>query len=388
MGTLKLRLALCSALAAISTTAEAGGPGRTQTGSFNGMTWTAQSSIVGQTTTATLATGGSPLNVAPMPKYSGVVSLIMNYGAGGSFICSGSLLPDRQSILTAGHCVSEGAGTAQPLSTTAYFYGGPDPDTVVYQSPASTAISVSNYFVNPKYTGEVIDQNDIAVLRLSEVAPAFATSYGLYTGGDLTGSRYNIAGYGGRSDVGGYIGVDLGVGRLRQGDNRYDFRLGDSDFGGFFTDVDPTTGENFFGTAQIGYSYIADFDNGLAANDASGILAGALGLTGPKYNNLGVGALEVSSAGGDSGGPQFINGQIASVTSYGLTFGSDFGDIDGKLDSSWGEFNGFVPTFINQDFIYASMLPETSTWMVMVAGVGLIGGALRRRKTRMSVSYS
>ena len=61
--------------------------------------------------------------LAPMPQYSGVVPLIMDYGAGGAFICSGTLLPDRRSILTAAHCVSDGAGSAGPLSTTAYFYG-------------------------------------------------------------------------------------------------------------------------------------------------------------------------------------------------------------------------------------------------------------------------
>lgn len=369
---------LFGVLCAGSTLAQAG-PVNTKSGAFNGSTWTATSTIVGQTSTATLAAGGSPVNVAQMPRYSGVVSLIMDYGAAGRFICSGSLLPDRQSILTAGHCVSGGAGTANPLSTTAYFYGGSNPDTVVSSSPASTAIGISQYFVNSGYTGEVIDQNDIAVLRLSQLAPAFATSYDIYTGTDLTGLTYNIAGYGQRSDVGGYLGANLGTGRLRQGNNIYDFRLGDGTFDGFFTDLD-ANGENFFGTADIGYSYLADFDNGLAANNASGLLAAALGASGQQFGNLGLGASEVSSAGGDSGGPEFFNNQIASVTSYGLTFGTAFGDVNQGLNSSWGEFNGFVPTFIHKDFIFASMVPETSTWLMMIAGMGLLGGVLRRRK--------
>ena len=374
------KLAVASCLAIVATAAQAGP--NTVSGTLNGKTWTAASTIVGQTSTATLATGGSPVNVAQMPKYSGVVSLIMNEGAAGNFICSGTLLSDRRSILTAGHCVSGGAGTVNPISTTAYFYGGSNPDTVVPGSAAATAITVSQYFVNPGYTGQVIDQNDIAVLRLSEAAPAFAKSYDLYNGGDLTGSTYNIAGYGGRSTVGGAFGVDLGTGRLRQGDNRYDFRLGDADFGGFFTDVN-ATGQNFFGSAQVGYSYLSDFDNGLAANDASGLLAADFGLGGAKYNNLGLGASEASSAGGDSGGPEFINGQIASVTSYGLSFGADYGDFRAGLNSSWGEFNGFVPTFIHSDFIFASMVPEPGTWAMMLAGFGLIGATTRsaRRKS-------
>jgi len=352
---------------------------RTISGSSHGFTWTATSTIVGQTSTATLAGGGDPIYFAN-PSYSGVVSLIMNEGAAGTFICSGTLLNDRRSILTAGHCVSHGAGTDNPISTTAYFSTGATPDSVTYLDPASTAISVSQYFVNPDYTGEVIDQNDIAVLRLSQAAPDWAISYGLYDGGDLTGTDFNIAGYGARSDVGGAIGADLSPGRLRQGDNRYDFRLGDSDFGGFFT-------PGFFGedaSTEIGYSYLSDFDNGLAANDTScQLTTEGLGFApSPKYCNLGLGSLEVGDAGGDSGGPEFVDGMIASVTSYGLTFGSDFGDVDNDLNSSWGEFNGFVPTFLHMDFIKGSMVgaPEPITWVQFILGFGLIGGASRSRR--------
>jgi hypothetical protein len=374
---LKAFLALGAAMAWVVLPGAAQAAG-TISGTSKGMSWTATSTIVGQTSTATLAGGGNPIYFAN-PSYNGVVSLIMNEGAAGNFICSGTLLNDRRSILTAGHCVSHGAGTANPISTTAYFTPATNPDSVTYLDPASTAISVSQYFVNPDYSGEVIDQNDIAVLRLSQAAPAWATSYGLYNG-DLTGKNYNIAGYGARSDVGGAIGADLGPGRLRQGDNRYDFRLGDADFGGFFT-------PDFFGedpSTQIDYSYIADFDNGLPQNDASCRLAGAFGLGGPKYCNLGRGPTEVSDAGGDSGGPQFINGKIASVTSYGLTFGSGYGDVDNKLNSSWGELNGFVPVSIHTAFIASSMMPEPGTWAMMLGGFGVVGAAMRRRRTALS----
>ena len=371
-----LALGATAGCLALPATAHAGG---TISGSSKGLNWTATSTIVGQTSTATLAGGGNPIYFAT-PHYNGVVSLIMNEGAAGTFICSGTLLNDRRSILTAGHCVSHGAGTANPISTTAYFNSGANPDSVTYLDPASTAVSVSQYFVNPNYTGEVIDQNDIAVLRLSQAAPAWATSYGLYTGNDLTGQNYNIAGYGARSDAGGAVGADLGPGRLRQGDNRYDFRLGDSDFGGFFT-------PGFFGEGsgtQIDYSYLSDFDNGLSQNDASCQLAGAFGLGGAKYCNLGRGATEVSDAGGDSGGPEFINGQIASVTSYGLTFGTDFGDVDNKLNSSWGEFNGFVPVSLHTKFIQSSMAPEPAGWAMMLGGFGFVGAAMRRRRAAVS----
>lgn len=362
--------------------------GLTQSGSNNGLSWTAKNQIIGQTSTASAAGGGDPIYFANQPKYQGVVTLIMNEGAAGSFICSGSLLADHVSVLTAAHCVSNGSST-RPISTTAYFGTTNNPDSIVYADPTSKAIPISTYNVNPKYTGSVIDSNDIAILHLSTAAPDTFTSYSLYTGGDITGQNYNIAGYGQRSDVGGSIGADLGPGRLRQGDNTYDFRLGDPMFKGFFTNLN-ADGTNFFGTtADISNSYLSDFDNGLQANNASCLLSAAItGSVDPRLcgaGSLGVGPTEVSTAGGDSGGPQFINGQIASVTSYGLSFGMNFGDIDGKLNSSFGEFNGFVPVSSNLDFIN-SAVPEPSSWALMIAGFGIVGASARRVRRGQTIT--
>jgi hypothetical protein len=381
---IKMKLAIVAAT--VAAFAPAAASAASITGVSKGISWVASSNIVGVTSTATVASGGDPIYTAPMPQYSGVAALIMDYGDAGRFICSGSLLADRRSVLTAGHCVGGAMGT--PLSTTAYFYGGPDPDQVVPLQPAATAIGVQSVFVNPLYTGEVIDQNDVAVVRLNDFAPDFAQSYDLYNGGDLTGANFNVAGYGARSDVGGTVGANLGTGRLRQGDNRYDFRLGDPDFGGFFTDIDPMTGQNFFGTAQVDFSFLSDFDNGLAANDASCQLSLALGFApDPKYCNLGRNATEVSTAGGDSGGPQFINGMISSITSYGLSFGPDIGDFDTALNSSFGEFNGFVPTYIHQSFIQSVMsVPEPGTWAMMIVGMFGMGAIFRRRRFALANS--
>ena len=359
-----------------------------QTGSAGGLTFKAQSSSVGVDSNATTAFGGNPIYLGNTAAYSGVVALIMDYGAGGSFICSGTLASDRRSIITAGHCVSGGAGTPGPLSVTAYFGGGTSP-TDRFNGPGTTAIDVSDIFVNPAYTGEVIDQNDIAVLRLRQYAPDSAMSHDILTVGDLTGFQFNTAGYGARSDGGGNVGANLGAGRLRQGLNDYDFALGDSVFGGFFTDAD-STGEKFFGTADTTFSYISDFDNGLAANDASCLLATNFDPSAIRFCDLGGGLREVAVAGGDSGGPQFINGKLASVTSYGLSFGPDFGDVDGDLNSTFGEFSGYVPTFIHADFIRGSLvapIPEPATWLQMIFGFGLIGSVLRRRQsTKVAVA--
>ena len=374
---MKIRfLALLTALA-LPAVAQAG----TLTGVYNGLRWTAENKVIGQTSTATIAGGGNPLYLGTAAKYRGTVGLLMDYGADGAYVCSGSLTANGASVITAGHCVTIFGRT--PDKVTAYFYNGDPSDQPVYNPGAIgvTTVDIKNVHVNPLYTGNVVDDHDIAVLRLAGPAPSFAVGYDLYTGTDLTGVDYNIAGYGGRSNAGGSVGVNLGVGRLRQGDNRYDFRLGDSDFGGIFDSA-------FFGEpagASTDYSYLADFDNGLSANDASCGLATSgqifsLPFSG-KYCNLGRGATEVSTAGGDSGGPQFVDGKLASVTSYGLTFGLDVqpGDIDNLLNDTFGEFNGFVPIYHNLAWIN-SVVPEPGTWAMMISGFGLTGVSMRRSR--------
>ncbi len=370
---MKLTLSALTAAALMAATGAQAAPS-TVSGSYGGMDWTASSTIVGVNSTATGAAGGDPRYLAPRSQYSGVATLIMDYGAGNQFICSGTLLGNQKSIVTAGHCVSDGT-SARPLSTTVYFYTGTDPENVTYNQP-SFVYQVTNYAVNSAYTGHVIDQNDIAVLTLDRLVDWSVKSYDLYGGDDLTGVDFNVAGYGARSDGGGNVGDNLGTGRLRQGDNRYDFRLGDEDFGGLWGSVLGEPDE------QIEYTYLSDFDNGLAANDAScRVAVEGFGLAGTsKYCNTGKGLNEVSIAGGDSGGPGFVNGKLASVNSFGLSFGSGFGDIDDDLNSTFGEFNGFVPVSIHRDFIQANAVPEPGTYAL--AGLGLLAVGWSRRRQR------
>jgi len=355
----------------------------TVSGEFNGITWTASSTVIGQTATGTpgaprMGGGGTATYLPDPPKHSGVAALIMTYSNGSRFICSGSAVGGGKSIVTAAHCVSSGGGApdADLVNTTAYFWDySTQADERVPFNAAAVAIDVTDITVHQDYTGEVIDQNDIAVLRLADYAPDFANVYQLYTEGDLTGEGFNVAGYGARSTIGGAQGADPvlpSTGHLREGDNRYDFRLGDSDFGGFW--------DGFFGTADVDFSYVSDFDNGIATNDTSCRIAAAFGLGGAKYCNTGLGEREVGIAGGDSGGPGFIDGKLASVNSYGLSFGPTFGDFNPGLNSSWGEFSGYVPIFIHEDFIRGA-IPEPGTWALMIGGFGLAGASLRRRRS-------
>ena len=356
---------------------------RTASGTQNGLNWTATSQIVGFNPTATVAGGGDSRYIPTDPKYSGVVAIVMDYGPGiGAFICSGTLLPDRRSILTAAHCVTNGPTLARPLTTTVYFTPVPVAGDVPITTIGNPAYqrSIVRYIVQPSYTGEVIDQNDIAVLQMDSDAPAFATGFDVYSG-NAVGQNSTHLGYGARSSIGGNGGADLGTQRLRQGQNRFDFRLDDSYFGGLFTAPDGT-GERFFGFADPSAVLLTDFDNGLAANDASCRLAGAVfGTTPPaRFCNLGRGLDEVGVAGGDSGGPAFFGDLIAGVTSFGLSFGMGLGDIDGKLNSSFGEFSGFTNTSLHAAFIHSVLVPEPSTYLLLATGLLALGGIARRRR--------
>lgn len=385
-------------------------PVRMASGSRNGLSWTAASTIIGQRPTSAVGPppantigGGDPL-YRPSANKAGVVALIMEYANGDRFICSGSLLPNGRSIATAAHCVSDGFGTANPVRTTAHFFAG-NPDVRTPDQVGGIAIEVVRYDVHPGYTGEVIDQNDIAVLGLKVPAPAGVPRYELHipaaqtASAGLTGLTFNVAGYGARSTVGGAAGTTPPAGArtgfLREGNNIYDYAWGNELFQGFFTDRN-ASGRNFFGRAEVEFSFVSDFDNGLRAQDQSRRIANALGLGllgNAFFDNTGIGSLglnqlgdlnprEVAIAGGDSGGPGFVGGRLASINSYGLTFGVPFGDFGGGLNSGWGEFSGFVPVFIHADFINAAQaIPEPSSWAMLIAGFGLSGAMLRRRRS-------
>ncbi len=387
-----LNVALTALALAAGTLSVAHAAPASVSGTYNGMQWTASQMLTGTTNTQTggpITNGGDPIYWGSFPRDSGVVHMLMDYGAGGQFICSGTLLSDRQSILTAAHCVSDGAGTANPLSTTIYFQpaGGLPAGTRIQtgglpNGGAETRL-VTNYFVHPLYTGQVIDHNDIAVLRLDTPAPAQATGYGLYTAFDLEGQNFTVHGYGALGD--GATGRNGFAARLRNGDNRYDYQLGNALFG-------DNWGEALGAPmSRIQYSIVSDFDNGLAANDTSCLVAidpDLAGAAGSVFCDTGVGAREVGVAGGDSGGPSFVGGLISSVNSYGLTFGAAYGDFlciptptsTGCLQSSFGEFSGYVPVNIHAEFINAALVPEPGTYAMMFAGLAAVGLMVRRRQ--------
>lgn len=368
-------LAAAPALAAIGPLSPSTSSERVQSGTTStGTKWSARSMMVGQTSTLAF-----PGDYAPSrPGKDGLVFLELDSG-----FCSGSLLKGGNAILTAAHCVADGNGQVVATSGRAWFWNGVGPvaDPFYDLQPGPTAVNIGSIFVAPGYTGEVIDHNDLAIIFLNGAAPDFATEYLLAALADPTGIDFNVAGFGNRGTSGATGSSGGTFGKLREGDNKFEYALGNAAFGdGWAVELEEPL-------SQISDSWVSDFDRiGFAANDTSCLVTGGLFGTGTTFcDNAGVGLREVGVAGGDSGGPQFVNGKIVSVTSYGLTFGSGFGDFGGGLNSGWGEFSGYAPVFRNRDWIQSlvplAFIPEPATWGLMIAGFGMVGAAARRRRS-------
>ncbi len=309
------------------------------------LSYTARSTIV------TASDPSLPIYAAPRGVgYDGVAGLLITK-PDGTYLCTGALYGESRSrVVTAAHCLVDASSI----------------DVVFFPSAGGTVtVTTSTYAIKPGYTGSVIDENDIGVIALG-TAINDVESYSLFTG-DAVGDVYNEVGFGASGT--GATGVTLPAGLRRQGYNRFDFTGADPVWDGFWDDQD---------------ILFADFDNGLAAQDASCRLTAFFTASNGAYCDLGLGEYEVMSAPGDSGGPLFVDGKIAAVASFGLTFGDGIvGDVDNVLNSSFGEFGGYVP-IASQAAWVARTLPEPAAILLML--VGLLGIVLVQRRRQSNVS--
>ena len=304
-------------------------------------------------------TTGNPSDyiVNPGTGYDGVADLSLQ-----GFRCSGALLPTGAHILTAAHCLTDEFGNQDVFSGTATFE----------LLTGDTSLAIENIFIHEDWTASFFGGNDIAILELEAIAPEAAERFDIYREAGEVGRVGDKVGYGRSGN--GNDGDVLSSGTKRAGQNRYD-----------------STGV-LFGSIEELLAY--DFDNGLAENDAFGFFFGN------TYADLGLGLNEVSAAPGDSGGPTFIDGEIAGISSFGSRFffpstGAS-SDIDNELNASFGEFGFDTRVSSHSDWIDEILdawddpnggpasVPEPSELAgLMALGAGLL---LRRRKINSSRS--
>jgi hypothetical protein len=280
---------------------------------------------------------------------SGVVMVTTSNGS-----CSGALIGDF-TVLTAGHCMEAAIGTG--------LYSHPQ---VAFLPPTNTGggaggqdiLDVSSIAVDPSWNGDPTLGGDLAVLHLSQAAPAYATRYSLYTGMALpTSSSVVLAGFG-LSGTGATGANGYGYGYLRAGTNEY-----------AVTGADPLF--DWSSNMLIGQFY-----------DVNNPSTNALGLLNPYSSSN-----EVIIAPGDSGGPTFYNGQIIGVHDVIICLSPPNSQtcsvppsVSPYDDSFYGELWGDVSVAGNAAFIDGSVAPEPGSAMLTILGLSL--AAWRRLRHR------
>ncbi|MGK7922809.1 MAG: trypsin-like serine protease [Trichodesmium sp.] len=279
--------------------------------------------------------------IVPSNQFTGVVK-IENTSTGE--ICTGALLAgDGLHILTVAHCFNnqDDSANLNPNSS----------DYKVFFELANGRFQqrgVKQIFVHPDWTSDTFSNNDIAIIKLSAKAPNFAKGYEIYRDSDELNQIFTRVGYG-FSGTGATGANNSGESIKRFGKNIYD-ALGD-----IFAES-PVKHTTILPGTQLAF----DFDSGKPENDVFGQEYG--------LEQLGVN-LEVNSTAGDSGGPVFIDGKIAGITSYGFsprTKGIDVDNISGN--SNFGEYSvdtrisayaGYIDEIINRSALKHRKLKGT-----------------------------
>jgi hypothetical protein len=304
----------------------------------------------------------------PTSPFSGVVSINIRYN-GESFICSGTLVSKRD-VVSAGHCVdTTGNGTVIDVSQP-FNVSGNDVRVVFNTNNGPTTLRTADaVYMNPFYQGfgncptgvsGFCVNDDISVIHLSADAPADAKIYSVLVGAVTTGQQDTMTGYGLSGDgIAGYT-VNPSFFVKRTGEN--------------VMDLFDTNDEQDFSNDSPQEVWYADFDG-----NGQDTFCTNFGVCTPQLANN----VETMLGGGDSGGPSFYQ---TSTGQYWLMGNNTFsGNLDHSPTGQFGDYSGgillssYVPWLEQVTDNRIALVPEPSTYALLLLGMGLLGFAVRRR---------
>jgi hypothetical protein len=273
-------------------------------------------------------------------------------------LCTGVLISDRH-ILTVAHAVDRNNDGIPDyfdrLQLNKARFDLPTGTVILDMLPLQVKIPA-------EWRPNLASDADIAVIPLAADAPPEIPRYALYGGTAEVGQRAVVAGYGFKGF--GPAGADFnsGSGVKRGGLNQIE-AIGGT-FDAKFYDPDP------------GLTVVYDFDSGQPQNNTLAQLGVA--------SDLGYGGDEVFATFGDSGGPVFINGWVAGITSFGIS--GYPGDTSPGDNSSWGELGFATRVSAFREFItsategQAVFVPEPAACALATVAIALVSALIRLKR--------
>ncbi len=259
-----------------------------------------------------------------MIDYSGVVYLT-NVGISQA---SGVLLWTGRHILTVAHFADD----IKDLSRL----------EIGFNSDLTPAIGASQISIHPGWDNDPLGYNfDLAIIELESEVDSAIERYPIYRDFDEIGQVFTRVGYSQGIDPNTGVVTDTQK-SFYSGTNRYDTT----------TDaINDLLNTSIIPAYQLSY----DFDNGLPEQDAYGQILG--------LQDTGTGTTEIFANPGSSGGPAFIDGQVAGIGGFIFRYqqGEIQPDITDKVDSSYGELASDIRVAKYSQWIDAIVNPQRSS---------------------------